>query len=135
AYDAAREAKYAARASRRPGSLAAARPLHHLRLPRATRRLLPAARPPHRRGGRAAARRARRRPRAPLPLRRGSDDLARPLAPPLREHDRPRPGRLLGYRRDLPRARAVGPPLRRVRPDRAAPAGRRPRLGRGAVEP
>src|SRR5919198_6719727 len=51
AYDAAREATYAARAARRPGGLAAARPLHHLRLPRAARRLLPASRTPDGRGG------------------------------------------------------------------------------------
>src|SRR5256885_842336 len=42
AHDAAREATYEARAPRRPGSLAAARPLHHLRLQRAARRVLPA---------------------------------------------------------------------------------------------
>ena len=48
--------------------------------------------------------------------------------------DRARAGRLLRNRRSLPRARALGPPARSVRPDRATASGRRPRLDRGAVE-
>ena len=43
-------------------------------------------------------------------------------------------GRVLRNRRHLPRARALGTALRRVRPDRPAAGRRRPRLARGAVE-
>ena len=51
------------------------------------------------------------------------------------QHDRARRGRLLRHGRALRRARALGPPPRPLRPDRAAARGRRPGLGRGALEP
>ena len=96
--------------------------------------LLLALRAPDGRGGRRAPRRARRRHRAALPVGRGRDDGARPLAAQAGRHDRARRRRVLRHRRHLPGAREVGPPLRRVRPDRPAARRRAARLARGAVQ-
>ena len=57
---------------------------------RARRLLLPALRQSDGRGGRSRAGRARRRHRAPLPVRRGRDDGARPVAARAGRHDRAR---------------------------------------------
>ena len=75
-----------------------------------------------------AARRCSSR-RAPAPGRRSCSRCSS------RRDDRARRGRVLRDVGALPRARALGPPLRRVRPDRSAARRRRPDLARGAVEP
>ena len=90
---------------------------------------------PTRRRGRGAARRARGRRGAALRLGDGGRDRRRARARSPGATVALAAGRVLRHRRALRRARALGPSLRRVRPDRPAAAGRRSRLGRGAGEP
>ena len=70
-----------------------------------------------------------------FPSGTGAATARRARVPRAGHDDRARRGRVLRHVGALPRARALGPALRRVRPDRAAARRRRPRLARGAVEP
>src|SRR6266542_1222421 len=118
-------------------SRGAARPLDDLALrPRRARRLLlPALRAPDRGRRRAGAGGARGRRGAALPVRLRRDHSARARVLGARPDDRAGAGLLLRDVAALRRARALGPALRRVRPDRPASGRRRPRVARGALEP
>src|SRR5919201_401488 len=115
----------------------AARPLDDLavRGRRARRVLLPALRASDRRRGRTGARRAGRRRGAALPLRLRRDHGARARAARARADDRACGGLLLRNAAPLPGARALGRPLRRVRPDRPSAQRSRSSLALGDLEP
>ncbi len=102
---------------------------------RASELLLPALRQPDGRRRRGRAGGAGRRHRAPLSIRGRRDDGARPVAARAGQHDRARPRRVLRHRHGVRRARVVGSPRRRVRPDGAAARRRPARLARGAHQP
>ena len=89
---------------------------------------------PRRRRGRAAARRARRRSRAPVLLGHGRDDRAPAGHAQTRVDGSRRRRRLLRHRRPDARAVPLGARGRGVRPDRRA-AGGRPGVVRAVLEP